>query len=718
MFSAMAYDARLRCAQALILRVTLSFHMLAVAVRTADRLDGRTLDVEFLMTEWHRAFSLSIPMPILIVTPTPIALHRWLDPANAQTDGEGNLVITLDEADGSQECYYGPCEFESARLISQNRAEFAYGRIESRLRVPTGGDGLWPAFWSLGTDITYNPWPGAGEIDFMEYVSRIPNEIFGTIHGPGYNGGNSFGGIWDFGERVDLEYHTFTVEWQPNLITWYVDGIQYHQAEPDDVPGPWVFEKPFFLLLNFAIGGNFGGAIDPENSYPQEYLVDYVRVYQGPDTAERFETTFTDSVSEWQKISIPVSEFTRSAVQPAGAPDDGLSLNEVWGYGFATPDGISGGQIMLDLVERTPFPPPTELVVANLNDSGEGSLREALGVIAEDGTITFDPALAGGTLTLESGQLVIDSSVTIDASAAPVTISAGGNSRVFQVAAGAVVAMNDLVIRDGVAAPQGGGILNLGELSLERVVVTDNLENSTETSFDLGGGGIYNGDGATLNLTDSTVSDNATVGQPGGGVYGFFGSTINVTRSTISGNVSGDVAGGLRTLGNATIVNSTISGNTSPIWHGGALFATDGTVTIANSTIVGNNAPGGTAGGLMVATFGPPVNVTVVDSIIADNGTYNCQVEGGAAAVLTSLGGNVVTDDSCDLIGTDQNVGPGGALVDALADNGGPTLTHALLPGSPAIDAAVGACPPTDQRGVARPQGTGCDVGAFELVVP
>ena len=259
------------------------------------------------------------------------------DPDNAATDGNGNLVITLDQADGSQECYYGPCEFESARLITQNKAEFAYGRIESRLQVPTGGDGLWPAFWSLGTDITYNPWPGAGEIDVMEYVSRLPNEIFGTIHGPGYNGGGSFGGIYDFGERVDLEYHTFTVEWEPNLITWYVDGIQYHQAEPSDVPGPWVFEKPFFLLLNFAIGGNFGGTIDPANTYPQEYLVDYVRVYQGPDTAERFETTFTDAVAGWQQVSIPITDFVRSADQPAGAPDDGLGLDEVWGYGFDLP---------------------------------------------------------------------------------------------------------------------------------------------------------------------------------------------------------------------------------------------------------------------------------------------------------------------------------------------------------------------------------------------
>ena len=162
------------------------------------------------------------------------------------------------------------------------------------------------------------------------------------------------------------------------------------------------------------------------------------------------------------------------------------------------------------------------------------------------------------------------------------------------------------------------------------------------------------------------------------------------------------------------MINSTFSGNTSNLWHGGAMFLTDGNVTISNSTIVGNNAPGGTAGGLMVATFGAPVNVTIEDNIIADNGTYNCQIEGGGAAVLTSLGGNVVSDPSCSLIGSDQDVGPGGALVDVLADNGGPTLTHALLPGSPAIDAAVGVCPATDQRGV--PRDVACDVGAFEFV--
>ncbi len=550
----------------------------------------------------------------------------------------------------------------------------------------------------------------------MEYVSRIPNEIFGTIHGPGYNGGGAFGDIYDFGERVDKSYHTFTVEWEPNLITWYVDGIQYHQAEPSDVPGPWVFEKPFFLLLNFAIGGNFGGAIDPDNTYPQEYLVDYVRVYQGPDTAERFETTFTDSSTEWQSVSIPISEFTRSAEQPAGAPDDGLGLDEVWGYSLTLP--TTSVESRVDLVRRTPFPPPTEVVVTTTNDSGEGSLREALGLVADEGTVTFDPSLAGQTITLTSGQLAIDSSVSVDASAAaPVTISGNDASRVLQVAAGAAVTMNDLVIRDGVAAPQGGGILNYGDLSLERVVVTDNTENSAApANFANGGGGIYNGDGAALSLTDSTVSNNSSVNQPGGGVFGFFNSTVTVDRSTISGNVSGDVAGGLRTLGDATLENSTISGNTSTAWHGGAWFATDGTVAIVNSTITGNNAPGGTAGGLMVATFGAPVAVSVANSILADNGSYNCQVEGDpAVAVLTSLGGNVMTDGSCNPTPADQVVAAGAAGIGLLADNGGPTLTHALEAGSPAIDAADDAqCPAVDQRGVTRPQGASCDAGSYE----
>ena len=295
------------------------------------------------------------------------------DPANAQTDGDGNLVITLEEADGSLECFYGTCEYTSARLISLHKAEFAYGRIESRLRVPNEGAdyrGLWPAFWSLGTDISYNPWPGAGEIDIMEWVGRLPNEIFGTIHGPGYSGGNAVGNIYDFGLPVPDDYHTFTIEWEPDLIVWYVDGIEYHRADPntEGVNGPWVFNKPFFLLLNFAIGGNFGGPVGDDVQFPQEYLIDYVRVYQGPDTAERFEASFTDSVAGWQEVSIPITEFTRSADQPAGAPDDGLTLTDVWGYGFALPEGNASGEVGIDLVSRYVTPPPPNPVFDDFED--------------------------------------------------------------------------------------------------------------------------------------------------------------------------------------------------------------------------------------------------------------------------------------------------------------------------------------------------------------
>jgi len=355
--------------------------------------------------------------------------------------------------------------------------------------------------------------------------------------------------------------------------------------------------------------------------------------------------------------------------------------------------------------------------VTNLNDSGPGSLRQVLADIAPGGSITFDAGLAGGVIELTSGQLTVDRSVTIDASAAPgLVVSGSGISRVFEIAFGAEVSMNDLEVADGAGAFQGGGILNNGTLNLDRVVVRDNTETSGgPASFDFGGGGIYNGDGATLNLTDSTVADNASTNQPGGGVYGFFNSTVNITRSTISGNLGGDVAGGLRTLGNLTVVNSTIIRNVSVSWHGGAAFITDGVATIVNSTITGNIAPAGTAGGLMVATFGAPVSVTVTNSIVANNnGSYDCQVEGGGAASLESGGNNVFADASCspvaeDIVVVDPLLGP-------LADYGGPTLTQALQPGSPAIDAANSAdCPASDQRGVSRPQGGDCDAGAFEL---
>jgi beta-glucanase (GH16 family) len=637
---------------------------------------------------------------------------------NAAQDGNGNLVITAREADGSLNCYYGPCEYTSARLLTQHRAEFAYGRIESRIRVPDGKDGLWPAFWSLGTDIGEVGWPQTGEIDFMEYVSRLPNEIFGTIQGPGYSGGASFGNVFTFGEPVYNDFHTFAIEWQPNLIEWYVDGMLYHTATPADVaPNEWVFNDPVFLLLNLAVGGNFGGPLSPDLEFPQSVKIDYVRINQAPDTAERFEASFVDNFSGWQEVVIPFDSFARSAEQPEGAPDDGLGLTEVWGYGFRLPEGSSSGSLLIARVQLEPVPPPTTVTVANTEDSGPGSLRRAVEQVADGGSIFFDPGLAGGRIALTSGPLTLGKSLRIDGADAPgLTVSGGGVDRVLIIDAGATVEVDHLTLAYGYGFQLAGCVLNNGSLTLDHVTVTGCVMTTTSPGqFWQGGGGIYNGDGATFNLIDSTVSGN-NADWSGGGVYSFFNTSTTVTRSTISGNVSGDVGGGFRSLGNAEIVNSTISGNEATGWYGGALFLTDGVVNMTNSTVADNVSPGSAPAAVFVGTFGPgSATLNVTNTIIAQNVTEGCFLApfGAGSVAINSLGNNVFTDGTCFPVGSDQIVTSAG--IDSLANNGGPTLTHALLAGSPAIDAGnTGACPVTDQRGVARD--AACDVGSYEFV--
>ena len=636
---------------------------------------------------------------------------------NSATDGNGNLVIAAREADGSLNCYYGPCEYTSARLVSQYKAEFAYGRIESRILLPDGAAGLWPAFWSLGTDIWEVDWPQTGEIDFMEYVSRSPNEIFGTIHGPGYSGGSAFGSLYQFGEPAYNGYHTFAIEWEPDLIKWYVDDILYHTATPADVtPNEWVFNDPVFILFNVAVGGNFGGPVAPELTFPQEMTIDYVRVYQGPDTAERWEGTFADNFEGWQQVVIPFASLTRSVDQPDGAPDDGLTLSEVWGYGFELPEGgTTSGTMRLDQVRLELLPPPTEITVTNLNDSGSGSLRQALEDIAIGGTITFEPALAGGTLALSTGPLVPVNSVTVDASGAPgIVLDGGGIDRVLIVDPGLEVNLAHLVVTNGYGWQLAGGILNNGALTLDHVTVTGNVMATDAGDFWQGGGGIYTGEGGSLNLVDSTVSDNIS-GWAGGGLYSFFNTTTAITRSTVSGNIATDVGGGMRSLSNAEIVNSTFSGNESIGWYGGALFVTDGVVTVTNSTVADNVSPLGSPADLFVGTFGDSSATLALTNTIVSGAQTNCFVAyfGAGTVILMTDHNNVFTDGSCypgitDQVVADPSLGP-------LSDNGGPTQTHALLADSPAVDAADAAvCPATDQRGVARD--AACDVGAYELV--
>lgn len=645
------------------------------------------------------------------------------DARNAAADGRGHLAITVHPADGSLTCYYGPCQYTSARIITQHKAEFAYGRIESRIKVPAGA-GLWPAFWSLGSNIGDVGWPQSGEIDIMEFVGRVPNEIFGTIHGPGYSGGASFGDTHDFGVPASDEFHTIALEWQPDRIEWYVDGILYHTATPANVaPNQWVFNHPFFLILNMAIGGNFGGPVDPNVAFPKTMLVDYVRVYQGPDTAERFETTFTDDTPGWKQVYLPFTGFTRGAWQPEGAPNDGLTLSNVWGYGMVLPPGgLTGSPFFL--MDEVRLVQPLDLTVTNTNQSGPGSLSRSVEIIGNGGIIRFAPALAGQTITVAPGRpfIVNGKTVTIDASSVPVTLSGGGVERVFIVEGGSSATLRGLTITNGFGFDLAGGILNNGTVNLERCVVTGNVVGANSNDFWKGGGGIYSGGNSTLNVIDSTVSNNRTTLVDGGGIYAFFNAAVRIENSTVSGNVAGNVGGGIRMLGNATILNSTLSGNTSSAWFGGALFHTDGVTNLVHSTVTANVAPSFANAALFVGTFtAANATLNITNSIVAGNRDLDgnpgsgCFLApfGSGVVTLTSGGNNVFSDGTCAPVASDQVVASAG--VGPLAANGGPTQTHALNGGSPALDAANPAnCPATDQRGVARPRGPACDVGAVE----
>ena len=627
--------------------------------------------------------------------------------ANVATDGQGNLNITAREADGSLLCYYGPCEYTSARLLTKNRFEVAYGRIEARIKVPEGA-GLWPAFWMLGTDIDQVNWPQTGEIDIMEFVGRVPDEVFGTLHGPGYSGGQSYGDTYDLNEPVGDRFHVFSVEWQPDKIVWYIDGIQYFAATPDDpfLQGKqWVFNHPFFILMNVAVGGNFGGTVGEDTVFPQSMSVDYVRLYQTRPRPVSFSASFRDDFTGWRQISLPFSAFQNA---------DGLALDlsKVHALRFVIPDGLRN-PVLLDQIRLSA---PCEVTVTSTADAGVGSLRRALASVCAGGTVNFAGSLANQTITLLSGPLTLGKNVTIDGSAASgLTLSGNNADRVFIVNAGTTATVKHLTVTDGFGFQLAGGILNNGSLTLDHVAVTGNTMTTNAGEYWQGGGGIYNGDGATLHLVDSSVTDNQA-GWSGGGVYSFFNTTTTIVRSTISGNVSNDVGGAIRSLGDMTITNSTLSGNRSTGWHGGAIFQTDGDITITNSTVANNIAPDWAPSTFFIGQFGGGFvpTLTLTNTIVTGNHWYACEkFASGTVGNVVSGGNNLVQDDSCspaasDLIGANAQLGP-------LAANGGPTQTHALLPGSPAIDAANDAlCPATDQRGTTRPQGAHCDIGAYE----
>lgn len=195
-------------------------------------------------------------------------------PENVALDGQGNLSITA-----RSESYSGRA-FTSARIKTQGLFSKKYGRYEARIQMPWG-PGIWPAFWMLGDNINEVAWPECGEIDIMEYRGQQPNLVHGTVHGPGYSGGAAVTKSFDLiSDRFDVDFHVFAVEWGDDYIDFFVDDNLYQRIRPEDVNGEWVFDQPFFLILNVAVGGNYVGFPTPQTPFPQTMLVDYVKVYQ------------------------------------------------------------------------------------------------------------------------------------------------------------------------------------------------------------------------------------------------------------------------------------------------------------------------------------------------------------------------------------------------------------------------------------------------------
>src|SRR6478735_3871599 len=198
---------------------------------------------------------------------------------NAVLDGQGHLVITArKENPGNYQCWYGRCEYTSARLNTSGKFSTTYGRVEARMKIPRG-QGVWPAFWMLGSDIGTVGWPNSGEIDIMENIGKEPGTVHGTIHGPGYSGAAGIGAPYSLpaGQSFADAFHTFAVDWSPSAITWSVDGQAYQTRTPADLGGNrWVYDHPFFLILNLAVGGDWPGSPDGSSTYPQTMTVDYV----------------------------------------------------------------------------------------------------------------------------------------------------------------------------------------------------------------------------------------------------------------------------------------------------------------------------------------------------------------------------------------------------------------------------------------------------------
>lgn len=183
---------------------------------------------------------------------------------------DGNLVITA-KKEGEK--------YTSTRITTKGKKEFKYGRFEARAKLPVG-HGIWPAFWMLGSNIDQAKWPKCGEIDILEYVGREPDMVFTSLHTKDSHGNTVNTKKTKF-ENIEDGFHIYAAEWTNEKIDFFVDGQLVYTYNPaDKTEDVWPFDQPFYIIVNVAVGGNFGGPDVKDEILPQKFIVDYIRVYQ------------------------------------------------------------------------------------------------------------------------------------------------------------------------------------------------------------------------------------------------------------------------------------------------------------------------------------------------------------------------------------------------------------------------------------------------------
>jgi beta-glucanase (GH16 family) len=500
---------------------------------------------------------------------------------------DGKLVI---EARAEN---FGGRSYTSARLITKNKASWTYGRMEARIRIPRG-KGIWPAFWMLGTNIDAAGWPHCGEIDIMENIGSVPSTLHGTVHGPGYSGGGGIGGTYVLpGAQLADDFHIYAIEWDANRIRWFIDGQPYFSITPGQLPGPWVFNSPQFLLLNVAVGGNWPGSPDASTVFPQRMTVDYVRVYR----AETGGNTLLDP--DFESSALPDwTRFGANVYSETGTVQNGARSVKVFGQfsGASNDSGAwqdvpaSAGQSFS--ANGWMFTPAGDKIAGGNSAWIEASFRDAGGNIL---SLHRSPVMTSASTAGTWQNFVVDTRLD------PVSGAVIGTSSTLVAPAGTASLRKRLVFRQPAMA---AGSVWFDNMSLmENTVVVPPAEEFVSVDpqaqwlgyinvFDLPqNGGVYRFgtphpaadlravfNGSELGLYPNSNSDPSTFWYVGGGAPGNPGN--KVVEASMYVEKTGELSGRKVTFRGKVLSNTLTSA------HSGVAYIRDFAPDYSSSNIV------------------------------------------------------------------------------------------------------------------------------------